>query len=112
MRVNRSLKAQLSEGFFVTSAMPPVLTSSPPLSGSPEASVVSASLPASGRGGLAPGPDLLRVVIDERTRPENLNTAPLMAMAPDWRAGQTARTRIFKDYILSTEPFRVKSGLH
>jgi hypothetical protein len=93
----------------------PVLSSSSTLTASTEASNtpdVSISRSVSPEQAL-PGRSLTRIVIDERARPENLDVAAIMAMIPAWRAGQqAARTRIFKDYILSTEPFRVKSGLY
>ncbi len=55
--------------------------------------------------------DILKVVIDERKRVENIDSDALLKMTETYVAGRSERGRIFKDYILSSDVFYIDPSL-
>lgn len=89
--------------------MPSTLTSPQTEVPNRESFVLSPASPSA--AGVFGKKDVLQVILEARKNLSDVDTATVSDMNPTWKAGQQTQKRIFKDYILSTEPYKVKSGL-
>lgn len=51
--------------------------------------------------------EILNVIIDERKRLSEIDNASLMELGQQFVAGQAVQRRVFKNYILSSEVFKL-----
>lgn len=85
------------------------LTSSP-AEASPQGSAPKTSTSPS-QAGILGKKDVLQVLLEARKDLSNIDSAAVGALNPKWKAGTETQKRVLKDYILSTEPYKIKSGL-
>ncbi len=55
---------------------------------------------------------IINVVIDERKQLEQLDDVAFYKSQPPKKLNNTATRRVFRDYILSSEPFPLESSLN
>jgi hypothetical protein len=89
--------------------MPTTLTSSPAEAPNQESALKNPVSPS--QSGILGKKDVLQNLLEARKDMSNIDSAAVSALNPKWKAGKETQQRVVKDYILSTEPYKIKSGL-